>query len=280
MITVTHVHEVEQTITVVENDLLFLRVNSFLDTYLRPGDESCLICPDQLRRQCDEFLHNSDDEEERLIVYFITSAPENWENREVIRATWGALPNPRPVFITGYSANIGVMDRVVEEAHLFQDIIVEDFLDAYRNLTLKTAFILKSFLSLCPHAHFLIKTDDDMFLQPRLFQELLAAADLDQLTGNVQVGAIPYRDAASKYYLPLWIYNETLLPTFISGWTYVLPGRRVPDIFEAAFTVPMLNLEDVFFTGLVSGQILNLTMVNDERFRTKSFHGRNVCLYK
>lgn len=172
------------------------------------------------------------------------------------------------------------MDRLVGEAREYRDIIIEDFLDTYRNLTIKTAFILKHFLALCPQADFLIKTDDDMFVQPAVFDAVLATADTDQLIGEVQVGAIPYRDPVSKYYLPQWMFNETVFPDFVSGWTYVLPGRRVPEIYAAAFTVPMLNLEDVFMTGLVAGRTLNLTMVDDKRFRTKGFKGRNVCLYK
>lgn len=149
-----------------------------------------------------------------------------------------------------------------------------------RNLTIKTAFILKQFLSLCPQGDFLIKTDDDMFLQPHLFHEILEQADPDQLTGDLQVGAVPYRDQESKYFVPKWLYNETLLPNFTSGWTYVLPGRRVQEIMEASFTVPMINLEDVYFSGLVAGKALNLTMVHDDRFRTKAFKGHSMCLYK
>lgn len=275
MITMSNVSEV--IINAAETELLFLKLNPFIDSYIRPGNESCLICPRHMQLECQDLPLS---EEDRLMVFFVTSAPANWENREVIRATWATVASPKPVFITGYTSDLAVMDRLVAEARKFQDIIVEDFLDSYRNLTVKTGFILKHFLSLCSHADFLIKTDDDMFIQPARFQEVLAQADADQVTGDVQVGAVPYRDPWSKYYLPEWLYNGTLLPNFTSGWTYVLPGRRVQEIYEASFTVPMINLEDVFFTGLVAGRTLNLTMVHDKRFRTKSFYGHNVCLYK
>lgn len=277
MITMSQINQ-DVAGTSAEAELILFKINPFLDTYVRPGNESCLICPTQLLRECQDYT--SLEYSSRLLVYFITSAPQNLENRQVIRATWAPTTNPRPVFITGYSKDLAVMERLVREAREFQDIIIEDFFDSYRNLTIKTAFILKNFLALCPQADFLIKTDDDMFIQPHLFQDILSAADPDQLTGDVQVGAIPYRGQSSKYFLPKWLYNETLLPNFTSGWTYVLPGRRIQDIYEASFSVPIINLEDVFFTGLVAGNTLNLTLVHDDRFRTKEFKGRNVCLYK
>ena len=269
----------EYIITANETNLYFMRINPFLDTYLRPGNESCLICPTRMQDECQGHEDNLE-EGDRFIVYFITSSPGNVENREVIRSTWAATVTPRPVFITGYTSDLGVMDQLVREAHQYQDIIIEDFQDSYRNLTIKTAFILKQFLRLCPTAEFLVKTDDDMFIQPTVLQEVLRDADPDQLTGELQTDAVPYRNPVSKYFLPSWLYNETTLPTFVSGWTYVLPGRRVHEILEASFTVPMINLEDVFISGLVAGRTLNLTMVDDKRFRTKKFKGRNICLFK
>lgn len=280
MITISKITESATFLELImqaDSKLNFLRVNPFLDSYIRPQQQSCLICTQQLQHECQDY---GGDDDNRLLVYFITTAPENWLNRRAIRETWAPVTNPRPVFITGYSADLATMDLLVSEAREYQDIIVEDFLDTYQNLTLKTGFILKHFLSLCPQADFLIKTDDDMFVQPALFDELLAGTDTDHLLGQVQVGATPYRNPISKYYLPYWLYNDTVLPEFVSGWTYVLPGRRVPEIYSASFTVPLLNLEDVFFTGLVAGKTLNLTMVDDKRFRTRGFKGHNICLYK
>lgn len=97
-------------------ELSFLRDNPFLDSYLRPVEESCLICSYQLQRDCLSHSARTDDDDDvedndttedtnstknRLLVYFVTTAPENWENRKVIRATWAPVANPRPVFITG-----------------------------------------------------------------------------------------------------------------------------------------------------------------------------------
>lgn len=277
MTSVSNVTEV--VLNEADRELLFMRENPFLDTYVRPYNQSCLLCHTHLPQQCRDLSDRA--ENKRLLVYIITTAPQNRESREVIRATWAPLANPRPIFLTGYSSDLGVMERLVAEAHLYDDIIVEDFLDSYRNLTIKTAFMMKQFLALCPEADYLIKTDDDMFLQPDLMENILATTNyMDHLIGTVQTGASPYREPWIKYYVPYWLFNETVLPQFVSGWTYVVPGKRVQEIFETSLAVPMINLEDVYFTGLVAGRTLNMTLVNDERFRARPFKGRNVCLYK
>lgn len=67
-----------------------------------------------------------------MLVYFVTSSPGNWRERDAIRQTWGAVPSPRPVFITGYTADLSVMDALVTEAREYKDIIIEDFYDTYK----------------------------------------------------------------------------------------------------------------------------------------------------
>lgn len=248
-------------------ELKFLRDNPYLDKYLRPLNESCLVCPRRLEQECQQLTaYPSNNNNNQILVYFVPSAPAHNRQRFAIRSTWGATVNPKPVFIVGYTEDLTVMRRVLKEAHKYQDLIIEDFLDTYWNLTLKTGFILKHFLSLCPQANFLIKTDDDMFIQPRILNQILSTADDDQLTGFVQRNAPPYQLPTDRYYLPPWMFDEPVLPDFISGWTYVLPGRRIGEIYEAALSLAMLNLEDVFFTGLVAGRHLNLTMVSSDAF--------------
>jgi hypothetical protein len=47
---------------------------------------------------------------------------------------------------------------------VFQDILQEDFVDSYNNLTLKTILTVKYFVSLNKDKLLLLKTDDDSYV--------------------------------------------------------------------------------------------------------------------
>jgi hypothetical protein len=50
------------------------------------------------------------------------------------------------------------------EVPLQYDIVQEDFLDSYRNVSLKSAAMLKWSYTYCPSAKYTLKGDDDMFV--------------------------------------------------------------------------------------------------------------------
>jgi hypothetical protein len=59
------------------------------------------------------------------------------------------------------------------EAEQYHDIVQEDFQDTYHNLTYKGIAGLKWISYFCPHARFILKTDDDIFVNTfTLFRHL------------------------------------------------------------------------------------------------------------
>ena len=54
--------------------------------------------------------------------------------------------------------------RIAEETALHGDLVREDFLDTYQNLTLKTLAGVKWAGQFCGQAEFVMKTDDDMYV--------------------------------------------------------------------------------------------------------------------
>ncbi len=50
------------------------------------------------------------------------------------------------------------------ESRVYNDIIVEDFLDTPYNSTIKSVMMLKYVTMHCPDAKFVMKTNDDVFL--------------------------------------------------------------------------------------------------------------------
>lgn len=63
-------------------------------------------------------------------------------------------------------------------------MIVFDFTDRYMNMTLKSALMLLWSLERCPQARALLKTDDDMFLNPWMMMEVVKEHADHQLCGE------------------------------------------------------------------------------------------------
>ena len=63
--------------------------------------------------------------------------------------------------------------QIVEEYRTHGDIIQEDFVDSYMNLTLKTIMGIKWAQNYCSKASFILKTDDDIFVNIPLLMENL-----------------------------------------------------------------------------------------------------------
>lgn len=58
----------------------------------------------------------------------------------------------------------GVMNAVRYEYETYQDIVQEDFVDSYKNLTYKGLMALKWISVYCPQADYILKVDDDIMV--------------------------------------------------------------------------------------------------------------------
>ena len=75
------------------------------------------------------------------LLAVVTSATDNFEKRLAIRQTWAnseLFPSIEAVFITGLSKNDSINERLANESKIYGDIIQENFVDTYKNLTIKT----------------------------------------------------------------------------------------------------------------------------------------------
>jgi len=172
---------------------------------------------------------------------------------------------------------------VSSEAQKHGDIVVEDFIDSYSNLTLKSVFMLKWVVNRCSSVPFVLKTDDDMLINIRGLLKELANNTYNpsqpMIIGMIQKGSTPYRARSSKWYMPHWLYKEKRLPTFASGTGYVMTQRAVVDVYTKSLDVPLIPLEDVFMTGLVASRNLHIPMINVPRFRNDKPLTMHPCLY-
>ena len=79
-----------------------------------------------------------------------------------------------------------LLEKIAEEARTYGDVIQEDFVDSYMNLTLKSVMGLRWAHHHCPELDFFMKTDDDVFVNvPHLlgYLEQLVAIQPEFITG-------------------------------------------------------------------------------------------------
>lgn len=67
-------------------------------------------------------------------------------------------------FVLGATNIQSIEDSLEAESYMYSDIIRGRFIDSYNNLTLKTISSLEWVDTYCPRAAYVLKTDDDMFI--------------------------------------------------------------------------------------------------------------------
>ena len=188
-----------------------------------------------------------------LSLIVVISAPKNADRRNAIRKSWGKKSTAL-VFLVGKSAQY---DDILKEAEEFGDVAFTANEDNYENLALKTLVAFDWQLEFCPQAEFLVKVDDDVFMQPRRLNQLLRGVlgKTPIILGNAVSGWKPGRVESHKYFVPESVYNETFYPTFVTGPSYAVSKDAVEMLFEAALNAKYIHLEDVFITGILAERL-------------------------
>jgi hypothetical protein len=157
-------------------------------------------------------------------IVFVMSAREHFEQRAVIRQTWGK--DHAVYFVTGgqpaseqqrqqqhkttSSSSTSIQDRLVQEQATHQDLIDSIHPESYRGLPHKLKFAYQWILQHWPHVQWLVKVDDDTVVR----MDTLQAVVLDTLNpaqpivaGRIIVDAPVHRDG--KWAELLYTESET-----------------------------------------------------------------------
>ncbi|CAG0913613.1 unnamed protein product [Notodromas monacha] len=204
-----------------------------------------------------EDLCETDTDMEILLTILITSAPTHQVQRNTIRQTWGHFAMRRDIriaFVVGVSGNQKVEDQIAEESRLFRDIIQISLVDNYFNLTSKVRSMLRWTSVHCSNTQFLLKTDDDMFINiPVLLDFLRSRANISNVIyGRIATKWKPARSKKSKWFVSKGEWESKFYPNFVTGPAYLMTFDCVTKLLAAAEGVPLLKLEDVFTTGILA----------------------------
>uniref|UniRef100_A0A8C0C1M3 Hexosyltransferase n=1 Tax=Buteo japonicus TaxID=224669 RepID=A0A8C0C1M3_9AVES len=134
-----------------------------------------------------------------------------------------------------------------EESLLHHDILQQDFLDTYNNLTLKTLMGMEWVSKHCPNASYVVKADRDVFLNlGYLVRQFLIPPKKNFMTGHIYRNTGPLRNKGYKWYVPHEVYPNNTYPPYCGGPGYVLSGDLASKIYSVAQTLSVINMEDAF----------------------------------
>ncbi|XP_046557163.1 beta-1,3-galactosyltransferase 1-like [Haliotis rubra] len=224
---------------------------------------------------------------ERGHVYLLTivhSALDHFNYRRRIRETFGSVRNAWNktvvlVFTVGVSDDETLQTSVVREANEFKDIIQGNFIDVYRNLSIKHIMGYHWMLNHCPEAAFVLKMDDDMFMNPYVIVKYLTQLKepTNQMICTVFKGFIPQRKQNHKYHVPRTMYPFDVWPDFCQGFAYIVSRDLLSKLYDASSDTHFVVMDDVYVTGILR----SLTGIKASGFGTLKTHcnrERNITI--
>ncbi|XP_075199219.1 beta-1,3-galactosyltransferase 2-like [Anomaloglossus baeobatrachus] len=206
-----------------------------------------------------KFLINQPDKcknRKPFLVIMVIGQCQDLESRHTIRETWGNVSiydvEVVMVFLVGLPriASERTQNVLEEESETFGDIVQQDFMDTYYNLTLKTLMGMEWVTKFCPSASYVMKIDNDMFLNVDYLIHNVLYPDLpvrtNYFTGVIVKNTGPMRSKAYKWYIPNEIYPNNTYPPYCSGPGYVFSADMAKKIYDVAQEIRVISMEDAF----------------------------------
>lgn len=225
------------------------------------------------------------------VLIVILTARDNFNQRLVLRNTWANYENLNKYNLS-YFFLVGeknpAKDKtngadVILENYIYNDIVTGKFIDSYDNLTLKTISAMEWTIHNCPLAKFIMKCDDDIYLNiDNLYKFIQSQVNVKNTiighsTKNLQMK--PHRNMDSKYYISIDQYPADVFPLFVFGPSYLISSDILTLLYKESMNERYLKLEDVFITGILSLK-LNITILDNNKFSVivykEKFWNRNV----
>ena len=141
----------------------------------------------------------------------------------------------------------GVLEK---EASIHGDILQDDFIDSYRNMTIKTIMAFRWFHQYCAGAQFVMKADDDVFINtPALLSiiELLNDELQKTMFGRCyDRGVRVYRNKMHKWFVTRTQYNGSHFMPYCVGIGYIMGSVLANKVASDMPNIPIFPIEDAY----------------------------------
>ena len=189
------------------------------------------------------------------VIIGIPTSPSQYAERLAIRSTWCNSTNTKLsqlkcIFFAAYDAvETHHNDYLKEEAAHYGDIVQFRFQNSYLNLTQLQFSSYNWTVHHCPSIQFYIRSDSDMFVNPKFIQNYLIPYPRTNFAYGVYIyRGRPIRYRASKYYLPKWLYPLDFFYPYHSGCFYIW-SKDILQLIVNAFHIvrPIHYIDDVYY---------------------------------
>lgn len=157
----------------------------------------------------------------------------------------------------------GLQQQIVAEHRAHRDLVQANFVDSYRNLSYKTVALLRWKLDRCPHANYMLQTDDDVWTDVRQMHAMMAPPlsalralpRHDLLLCSSPGSTLPSRSL--RGYTTKWVvtwaeYPHLAYPRYCLGAAVLLTHDVVGRLHaQAQRTTRFLWMDDVFVYGIL-----------------------------
>ena len=235
------------------------------------------------------------------LLIMITSVPKNIEQRKAVRETWASYSNNnagrrvRHVFLFGGGWNRTEQGILDTESQKYKDILQEDFVDSYYNLTYKVVMGLQWALNDCIVAENILRTADDNFINPPALLSLItdSKANLTKaVLGYCMPPKKPERGISNKHSVSYLEWpRDVLYPPYCEGTAFLMSATIARLLLDTCVNVPYFPLEDVYLgmvmerAGIITQSVAGFTASSEPKSWTKcqsyySIHEVSVSLMR
>lgn len=208
------------------------------------------------------------------LIFLISTTPLSLKKRMIIRETWASYSkknsaNIRYAFLLGRITEGAVQEMIDTEDKYYRDFVQGDFPENYYSLTLKTLMGYHWAAKHCPNDTFVIKTDDDVFINVPSISDIIYEHKTvlqHAVGGFCRYNIEPVRDIESKYYVSYAEFPEEKFKGYCSGTGYVTSMNVLQQVARISKNVPFFHLEDVYVA--FCAEHLNFTLHHIDGFNT------------
>ncbi|XP_068217400.1 beta-1,3-galactosyltransferase 1-like [Palaemon carinicauda] len=223
-----------------------------------------------------------------FIINVVPIAPSSVYSRNMIRELWANQKYwknslMQTMFLVGLPSTNELQHIIEKESTEYHDIIQVGLIDSYKNLTLKTLTILHWTEHFCPSATWILKSDEDVFVNSFALKNFLGQIIMRDLPRNVFVCKVnkerkvcrSKRKCPAKWIIPETLYAEKYYPTYCNGPAYIISRPLARQIYYVANKTNPFPMEDVYYTG-IQAEGLNPHYVNLARSNFRSKYHRST----
>ena len=207
-----------------------------------------------------------------LFLVLVHTATDHFEWRQALRNTWANVTlyqthQMRIVFLLGIPKNESLNAKIQRESTQHGDIVQGNFIDDYHNLTHKGVMGLRWVTENCRQAKFIVKIDDDAFVNTLLLIENFLGTFWNSsrsIMGTVIRSAWISRKGKHEVAKEEFVNMKRFPFPYSPGLCVILTNDIIEELYNAAKGTAFFWIDDVYLFGKLPHIVGNITHVHLE----------------